>query len=423
MLSASCSSASHESTLEISASEQELTCADAVNWEQWRRTPRHTAYNQCETTLRRENVANLQAKTFSADSEAHAIWNHGVFVGNQSGSSELHEARLDSKTGAATWKLDDQRGRMNVVNLAVGSGIVWAFDELGIRTLDAKTGADIGEAPGPYAAIGFDTVAPVVQGKQSFWFGILEHDEFLWDGGFGGVDLVSHLISFDAQGQTLWDVQLTDSGLHPSAPALADGTLFVPTDAGVLRTYSAATGQAGWTATTMVGPVSAPVVQHGRVFVNTELLDGTTGSGQLEAYDEKTGAHLWSAPGAALPRRSRDSALAASDDVVYVTTNHPGGGVDVAGYDAATGQQLFSSTHGAARVSGAPALTSELLFFGSSDGHVYAIDAHTGNELANVTLPGAVSAQAPLVVDGRVFVWAYTQPYSQMATFVLSLPQ
>jgi outer membrane protein assembly factor BamB len=70
--------------------------------------------------------------------------------------------------------------------------------------------------------------------------------------------------------------------------------------------------------------------------------------------------------------------------------------------NASTGAEVWSASTGDS-IRSSPAVVGGIVYIGSNDGKVYAFDASNGNSVWTTTLGGWVTA-APLVVGGRVFI-------------------
>ncbi len=160
-----------------------------------------------------------------------------------------------------------------------------------------------------------------------------------------------------------------------STPALHDGVLFFGSDDGHLYAVEAASGRERWRVRTG-GPVaSSPAVDGGRVFFGSY-------DGRFQAVDEKTGALLWRFTTGG-ERRFEARGLHGLQPK-HQTYADP--------YD------VYLSS---------PAVAAGTVYFGSGDGHVYALEAASGALRWKVDT-GEVVHASPAVAEGTVFVgnWA-----------------
>jgi outer membrane protein assembly factor BamB len=218
---------------------------------------------------------------------------------------------LDAATGARRWTAIT--GVSVSDSPTVADGMVYAIGgDLKVYALDAGTGATVWTAVfGPQPSGGGPVFcgpnpsapsAPAVAGGVVYVAG--------WcDGTVHAFDATS--------GATVW----TLSGRFGiSAPALANGTLYVVSEAG-LQALDAATGATVWTVST---PATDPVLANG-------VLYHARGGGVLVARDPATGAQLWSdatAPGgrsanAYLSVAVANGAVYAARDLGAVSAHHP----------------------------------------------------------------------------------------------------
>ena len=160
-----------------------------------------------------------------------------------------------------------------------------------------------------------------------------------------------------------------------SSPALHDGVLFFGSDDGLLYAVDAATGRERWRLRTG-GPVAAsPAVAGGRVYVGSY-------DGKFYAADEKTGTLQWKfATGG--ERRFEARGL----------------------HGFLPRQQTYADPFDVYLSS--PVVEGGSVFFGSGDGHVYALDAASGALRWKFAAAEVVHA-SPAVANGVVFVgdWA-----------------
>jgi outer membrane protein assembly factor BamB len=200
----------------------------------------------------------------------------------------------------------------------------------------------------------------------------------------------------------------TGSGVY-SSPAIANGTTYVGSDDGKLYAVDAAGASncsAGpprtcaplWTAATGGTVRSSPAVANGNVYVGSD-------DGKLYAFDAagqfncaagppKTCLARWvTATGAGV----RSSPVVANG-VVYVGSDDAG----VYALNATTGQVIWKTITGAA-VRSSPAVAGGVVYVGSDDKGLYALDAATGAVRWKTTTAAAVRS-SPAVANGAVYV-------------------
>jgi len=238
-----------------------------------------------------------------------------------------------------------------------------------------------------------------------------------------------------ATGTVEWSRMLGGFPEGLSAPATADGTVFVGDYGGQLYALDAANGTTRWTVSAgggLRGYVGDPLVDSGTVYASSH--DSTTGTTVLAAYDAANGTQLWAtdigagfsleAPVAVGGRVmiANGSHLIAMDAgsgaIAWVTpADGPGVGVAplasapgagaaiaslqggaVAAFDAAGGQELWRRDVGTSAT--APTAADGRVFVGGDA--LYALDAASGTTEWTASIGGI--ATAPAVSDGAVLV-------------------
>ncbi len=189
-----------------------------------------------------------------------------------------------------------------------------------------------------------------------------------------------------------------------SSPVLAGGLVVVGSTDGRVRALHADTGAEAWAVATEGRVRSSPAVADGTVFVGSA-------DGFVRALDLTTGAERWrfETEGAALDgadfgfdRRTITGGPSVAEGIVYV------GSRDARMYalDAATGRLVWShDDEGAsAWVISTPAVWRDQVIFGrSSSAKVQALDTADGTLRWEVTLGGPVFS-SPVVADGLAYV-------------------
>lgn len=188
---------------------------------------------------------------------------------------------------------------------------------------------------------------------------------------FGGD--ARHSGSFATPAPKNLEVRWTFATREPivSSPVVADGIVYVGSADNFLYALEAGTGQLKWKFDAHGNVGSAPAVSGGRVFVVS--LDG-----KLYALDAATGAQQW--------------AFATGGE-----RRHTAPGINHAEPSAETMPDpwdFFLSS---------PIVHDGVVYFGSGDRHVYAVDAATG-VLRWKFETGNVVHASPALADGRVYV-------------------
>ena len=231
----------------------------------------------------------------------------------------------------------------------------------------------------------------------------------------------AHLGSYASPPATLGGVawRFRTEGRVLSSPAVVGGTVFVGSTDGRLYAVDRATGAERWRFQTQ-GPVaSSPAVVDGLAYVSSV-------DGNVYAVDAATGAERWrfatrgerrfTAPGihGAIPRTERMpdpfdvflSSPTVVDGVVFIGS----GDQHVYALDARTGARRWEFAAGDV-IHASPAVVDGVVYIGSWDRNLYALDARTGRERwrhttgADTVIWNQVGlASSPAVAEGLVFV-------------------
>ncbi|MDR3494617.1 MAG: PQQ-binding-like beta-propeller repeat protein [Ancalomicrobiaceae bacterium] len=209
-----------------------------------------------------------------------------------------------------------------------------------------------------------------------------------------------------ATGATVWSRKLDKPGR--SAPAVADGKLYLGSEGNVLYALNAADGTDVWNfrGVPEVGGLlgaSNPAVSGGIVVVPFS-------SGELDAIDIKTGNGLWSEQ---MARASRNFAVTGlsditaspviDDGVVYAT----GIGSRTAAFNLKTGLKLWDIGVGSAHT---PAVAGNAVFIVDLDDNLLAIDRKSGETVWSSHLPvnrtkhKATHWAGPLLAGGSLWL-------------------
>jgi outer membrane protein assembly factor BamB len=166
-----------------------------------------------------------------------------------------------------------------------------------------------------------------------------------------------------------WKVKT--GGAVYSSPAIADGVIFVGSNDGKLYAVDAETGATKWTFAAKARIASSPAVNNGIVYV--ESYDS-----QLYAIDAVSGQKKWSF---------------ATEGEKRFTAPHIHGMLPAA-QSLPDPFDFFLSS---------PCVWNGAVYFGSGDGHVYAVDATSGT-LKWKFKTGDVVHASPAIADGMLFI-------------------
>jgi outer membrane protein assembly factor BamB len=189
-----------------------------------------------------------------------------------------------------------------------------------------------------------------------------------------------------------------------SSPAVVSGTIYFGSYDGMVYAVDAETGTQLWAFPTGSPVRSSPAVDGRMVYVGSN-------NGNVYALDANTGEKQWQFP-AKLPVFSSPSVMngvvyvgSGSTDQVDLSRDPTKDAGIIFALDAKTGTERWSfSTPGI--VLSSPAISGNMVFFGSWDGGVYALNAESGQECWHFPTSSTVLS-SPAVADGVVYVGSY----------------
>jgi outer membrane protein assembly factor BamB len=262
------------------------------------------------------------------------------------GSGDRHVYAVDAATGALRWKV----ATADVVHAspAVAEGLVIVGDwDSTLRALDAATGAErwrfqAGRDPGIHNQQGFQSSPAIADGRV--FVGCRD----------------AHLYALDLhKGTREWALDMKGSWVIASPAVAAGRVVFATSDSGLLEAVDEKTGALAWQADEHKWPMfSSPAVAGGRVYIGSHR-------GQVLAVDAATGHVDWrfETDGA----RQAGSAYTKADQ----TPDYERAFTDFFYDDMVAGVYRMLAV---GTVLSSPVLADGVLFVGSMDGRVYAID-------------------------------------------------
>ncbi|NUO55796.1 MAG: PQQ-binding-like beta-propeller repeat protein, partial [Hamadaea sp.] len=182
-----------------------------------------------------------------------------------------------------------------------------------------------------------------------------------------------------------------------ASPVIADGRVFLGSDAGRLTARDVGTGRQLWAFQTGQALRGSPAVAGGLVFTGGGV------NGGIHALDAATGKLRWQVP--TPDRLTVYTAPSVVDGVVYAATGPTQNRSDtVYALDAATGRQLWATDVGTSVFAG-PAVGGGLVIVGNADdGQLIALDAATGARKWTYTRSADYFIGGASVVGGAVYV-------------------
>ena len=225
-------------------------------------------------------------------------------------------------------------------------------------------------------------------------------------------DGMMHAVNVN-DGSSNWARSIGGPGPYDwSSPAVHNGNVFIATSTGNVTSLNGGTGIANWSTYIGASPNSMIAVANGKVYSGTHNFDNS--SPTLVALNEADGSIAWtydyslSHSGVTGMINCNGVAVADGDgdgylEVYFGIHNWNGAGPQAICLDEATGVEEWAVSIGGNSTS-TPAIHEGVVFIGSDDGNVYALDA-TASGAVLWTYPTGDSVWAsPAVADGKVYV-------------------
>src|SRR5262245_10364007 len=200
--------------------------------------------------------------------------------------------------------------------------------------------------------------------------------------------------------RTRWSFE--SGSLVEFPPVIASGRLYFANISGQMTALNAKNGKVVWRQNLGYQTAASPAVGDGVVYMplmNKKGAEPGPSTGALVAFDAETGRELWRFQTGAV-----ESSPLLLDGVLYFGTfDHK-----LYALDAKTHKVRWSFSTGDA-VKGGPAYWNGTIFTGSYDGKVYAVDARTGKQQWSSSGRGGILGSGnfyatPAVAYGRVFI-------------------
>ena len=266
------------------------------------------------------------------------------------GSGDDHVYALDAATGALDWKF--KTGDVVHASPAVVAGVLYvgSWDSY-FYALDAKSGAlkwtfKTGEDPDIHNQVGIQSSAAV--GGGMVYFGCRD----------------SHLYALDAaSGSLAWSIPTQGSWVI-SSPALDDGrVIFATSDTGLFFDVDAKTGKPAFSLDFKHWPMfSSPAIAGRMAYIGSH-------DGKLIAIDIDRGAVAWTF--ATDGEKKNGAAYTNADGTPNYAAAYPGSFYD----DLIVG---YSRLMTVGAILSSPVVDGDDIYFGSTDGDVYALTVKRG---------------------------------------------
>ena len=213
-------------------------------------------------------------------------------------------------------------------------------------------------------------------------------------------------------GSQAWSTYIGNGGWDWSSPAVHNGNVFIATSAGNVTSLNGGTGIPNWSTYIGGSPNSMIAVANGKVYSGTHNFDNSAPT--LVALNEADGSIAWTydyylyhggvtgminCNGVAVADGDGDGYL----EVYFGIHNWYGTGPQAICLDEATGAEEWAVSIGGNSTS-TPAIHEGVIFIGSDDGNVYALDATASGAVLWTYSTGDSVWASPAVADGKVYV-------------------
>ncbi len=369
--------------------------ASAQDWPQFGFTPAGGRYNPNETTLNSSNAPYLQLlwkfPTQAPVRSSPAVVDGVVYVGSEDGNVYA----IDATTGKLVWPKPFSTGSYVESSPAVVNGVVYvAADNTIIYAINANSGTQkwqfsLGPSGAGFPVINSMTVASVlINGVQP-------------DVLYASLDNVNVYAINAATGTVLWDTPDWDAGTLDEvsiSAAVANETVYL--------------GYCVLSASTGVGTNSGSGCSDTGLSGAPAVVDGVVYSGYSDVSAAGPGVS-WGFPTGSSLNPSGFSSPAVANGVVYVGASNPLSdqpASSVYALNAGTGSvqagwpfQAGSIGYASLAITSSPAVANGVVYVGSGDNNIYALDASTGAKLWQFTT-GSTVESSPAVANGVVYV-------------------
>lgn len=193
-------------------------------------------------------------------------------------------------------------------------------------------------------------------------------------------------------GHVLWSNKSCNGQQVNAPPTVSGGAVYAGLNDPELISLDAESGACLWEGLPKMAydGNSSPALASGVVYV------GDDGS-RLWSADAADGSVRWHAAAAGIYSGAGVSTPVAARTRVFASA-----GDELGAYKASTGVRVWSFGNGSNSYFGTPAMATGVLYVGSSDGHVYAVDASTGYGLWSASI-GAQFRASVSVANGVVY--------------------
>ena len=275
---------------------------------------------------------------------------------------------------------------------------------------------------GPIAAPSLDTWSNPIDSYVDFCQPTIINGILYAGGYYGNIYAVSAVT-----GENIWTYNTNAEDEIRGSPVVLDGVLYVGSAGGYFYALDASSGNRLWTYTGNQSFIASPTVYNGKIFACDT-------SGYVYCFNPSSEGTIWIEHPASAAIYSTPAVV---DGVVYVGSfDH-----NVYALDAETGSAVWASPFPTGGVIyGSPTVANGVVYIGSGNNEFYAIDAQTGQQLWTCSVGGAIK-NSPAIVgdvvyfasdDGKVYardartgdsIWTFTtDPLGSADTGICASP-
>jgi outer membrane protein assembly factor BamB len=348
--------------------------AAAGDWPMYADGPAHNGVNRAEAVLSPANAGGLRVVASYGDWRVLPAFPSQIVVGGRGygvvpggGSANTYLTAFDLPSGTIAWRrrISTNGCTWHFVP-AVSNGTVFVGGSSAVYAFDAITGVRLWVRWVPSCS---EFNAITVKGDDVYASTYATQKIYDLDAGTGAVRWVRHPVEPYVQG----------------AVSVAGGLAYVLDDA--LYAYDADSGALVFKAGTGY-PAGTPVVSGGLVYIQTP--------NGLVARDASDGSPMWSVPldswgGYLTPAVHGDTVIAATARYLRA-------------FDASSGAARWTTDGGPTAFYGTPALANGVVYAGSLENGLQAVDEATGRVLYSSRDDALRSCDNPVVSQGVVYV-------------------
>lgn len=209
-----------------------------------------------------------------------------------------------------------------------------------------------------------------------------------YGGNYAWVDPKFYAVDVES-GEKEWEWEQPAESNIGSSPAVEDDVVYFGTHASNVFALDADSGEQIWSYGGGGRFISSPEVDGDTLYIGSDRIG-------LHAIDTSSGDELWVIDDFSPRPRARSSPVVVGDLVYFAVEND----VHAAGTSS---EEIEWSYETDGTIDSSPTVVAGTVYIGSDDGHLYALDAETGEESWSFEVGDEFGYASPTVVDGRVY--------------------